>query len=94
MVIINNPNISSISFGNEDTTIRFADGIVLRLPKKNITDILVSKNGTRVAAFEMNGNISIWDVDDINIKLLYKLDKSTSLLDISNYLTPSTEEES
>jgi len=89
MVVIGNPNILSISFGNKDTTIRFMDGIVLQLPKENITDVLVSKNGTRVAACELNGNISIWDV--VNIKLLDKLDKTTSLLEVSNYLTPSNE---
>ena len=89
MVVIGNPNILSISFGNKDTTIRFMDGIVLQLPKENITDVIVSKNGTRVAACELNGNISIWDV--VNIKLLYKLDKTTSLLEVSNYLTPSNE---
>ena len=89
MVVIGNPNILSISFGDKDTTIRFMDGIVLQLPKENITDVIVSKNGTRVAACELNGNISIWDV--VNIKLLYKLDKTTSLLEVSNYLTPSNE---
>ena len=89
MVVIGNPNILSISFGDKDTTIRFMDGIVLQLPKENITDVLVSKNGTRVAACELNGNISIWDV--VNIKLLDKLDKTTSLLEVSNYLTPSNE---
>lgn len=89
MVVIGNPNILSISFEDKETTFHFMDGIVLRLPVKNITDILVSKNGTRVGACELNGNISIWDV--VNIKLLYKLDKSTSLLEVSNYLTPSNE---